>query len=385
MKTASDRARIAVLGYIVRGPLGGLAWHHAQYVAGLSDARHEVLFLEDSGDSPFCCYDPVRGLTDDNPGYGLTFAADLFSGLGLAERWAYLDRRRNQWLGPAAPRIPDFIATADIVLNLSLANEPAHGLEVRPLRIAVDTDPVFTQIRNLTEPGRRNLTEAHNRFFTYGANLPCPDAPADGIAWRPTRQPVVLRHWPVTPGKLEAPYTTVMQWDSYSEREWGGRRYGQKSLSFQPFMDIPRRSAARLEIALGSPHAPRAELRAAGWSLKDPREAVGTPWAFQEYLRASKGEFAVAKHGYATARCGWFSDRTAAYLASGRPAVVQDTGFTDWLSAPGGVLAFRDADEAVARIEEVEADYAKHCRLAREVAEEYFEAGKVLDALLEGM
>ena len=381
MKTASSRARIVVLGYIVRGPLGGLCWHHAQYLCGLKDAGHEVCFIEDSGDSAYCCYDPIRGVNDRNPDYGLRFAKELFDSIGHP-LWAYHDRATGKWYGAEKARIKEFIRSADMVLNLSLANSLDHGLESVPIRIAVDTDPVFTQIRNLADPERRKLTASHNRFFSYGANLPNSFAPDDGFPWQPTRQPVVLRLWPVSAPCANGAFTTVMQWDSYPAREWCGRRFGQKSESFTPFLDFPQRATGRFEIVLGSNHAPREALRARGWTLRSPNDGTLTPWAFQDFVRGSKAEFSVAKHGYVAARCGWFSDRTAAYLASGRPAVVEDTGFSEWLKAKGGVLSFRTPDEAAAQIENINRDYSQHCRMARGLAEEYFEATRVVRALI---
>lgn len=381
MRTGSRHLRIVVLGYIVRGPLGGLCWHHAQYLLGLQDAGHTVCFIEDSGASPYCCYDPIRGLTDSDPTYGLEFAAKFFHRLGVD--WAYHDRHSAQWHGPAAGRAVELCRSADVVLNLSLVNELEHGLDRVTLRIAVDTDPIFTQIRNLSDPSHFALTSSHNRFFTYGANLPNATAPDDGFPWAPTRQPVVLRLWPVVPPRENGAFTTVMQWDSYAEREWQGQRYGQKSASFDPFIDLPRRCSERLEVAMGSNSAPRDRLRAHGWRLCNPNEVLLTPQSFQDYVRDSKAEFSIAKHAYVVSQSGWFSDRTTAYLASGRPAVVEDTGFRRWLDVPGGVFAFRTPDEAVEAIELVSKDYIRQCRLAREVAETHFDDQTVVRELLQ--
>jgi hypothetical protein len=191
--------------------------------------------------------------------------------------------------------------------------------------------------------------------------------------------------WPVTPGPADGRFTTVMQWDSYPPREHGGRRYGMKSDSFAPYLDLPARTGRAFEIALGSESAPRDRLRAHGWMLRDPLEVTRDPWTYQRYLRESRAEFSVAKHGYVAARSGWFSERTAAYLASGRPALVQDTGFSAWLPAGAGLLPFSSPDEAAAGAEEIDRRYAFHCRAAREVAEQCFGADAVLGDLLEGM
>jgi len=107
------------------------------------------------------------------------------------------------------------------------------------------------------------------------------------------------------------------------------------------------------------------------------------PWPYRDYIRASRGEFTVAKDQNVRLRSGWFSERSACYLAAGRPVITQDTGFTDWLRADGGVLAFDSAESAVDALRRVAGDYDRHCREARALAEEYFTSGVVLTALME--
>ena len=174
-----------------------------------------------------------------------------------------------------------------------------------------------------------------------------------------------------------------MQWESYPAREYGGVAYGMKSDSFGPYEGLPGRVGPCFELAVGSPSAPRERLRESGWRLIDPHAATGDARSYQRFIGRSKGEFAVAKHGYVVGRTGWFSERSAAYLASGRPVVVQDTGFTDWLEPGAGVLAFRTPDEAAAGIEEVLHRGELHARAAREVALAYFDARIVLNRLVK--
>jgi hypothetical protein len=378
------RLRIIVLGYLVRGPLGGLAWHHLQYVVGLHRLGHDVYFLEDSDDYP-ACYDPARGVTDTDPSYGLRFAAEAFTRLGLANRWAYHDAHTGRWLGPCAEQAPNRFLPAEIVLNVSGVNPLRPWLNQVPVRVLIDTDPLFTQVRHLTDPAALELAQGHTAFFTFGENLArgTSAVPSDGLPWQATRQPIVLDLWPVTAGPAGGRFTSVMQWDSYPAREYGGQRYGMKAESFGPYADLPRDSGEILELAVGSASAPRPWLAGKGWVLQDPLYVTRDPWTYQAYIRGSKAEFGVAKHGYVRSRSGWFSERSAAYLASGRPVVVQDTGFTEWLPAGAGVLAFRTPDEARARIQEVSAAYQHHCQAARDVAERCFDSRCVLPLLLE--
>ncbi|HXQ73392.1 MAG TPA: hypothetical protein VN844_23020 [Pyrinomonadaceae bacterium] len=380
----TQRLRIVVLGYIVRGPIGGLAWHHLQYVLGLRELGHDVYFIEDSDDYP-SCYDPARGVVDTDPTYGLHFAARAFERLGFGEQWCYYNAHTDSWMGPLASRVREVCESAELLLNLSGVNPLRSWLAEVPRRAFVDTDPAFTQIRHLTDSHARALAATHNSFFTFAANIERADClvPADGFAWQPTRQPVQLDAWAVTPGQHKGSWTTVMQWDSYRALEYEGRRYGMKSDSFELFVDLPARAGRIFEIALGSESAPRDLLRAKDWRLLDPLEVTRDPWSYQEFIRGSKAEWSVAKQGYVASRSGWFSERSAAYLASGRPVLTQETGFSDWLQTGAGLLAFETMEEALAGMEEIDAAYEHHCRAARELVETFFDARKVLTHLIE--
>ena len=377
------KPRIIVLGYIVRGPIGGMAWHHLQYVLGLHRLGYDVYFAEDSDDYP-SCYDPARGIVDDDPRYGLDFCRQVFDRVGLSDRWCFYDAHQNLWHGPAAAQALELFASADILLNLSGINPLRDWAQDLPHRVLVDTDPLFTQIRHLTDPAALARATHHNAFFTFGENIPhgTSQVPNDGLAWQPTRQPVVIDAWPLTPGNPTGPFTSVMQWDSYPAVEYAGRRYEMKSRSFEPFFDLPSCVPQTLELALGSATAPRTKLRSHGWQLRDPLEVTRDPWTYQTYLEQSKAEFGLAKHGYVVSRCGWFSERSAAYLASGRPCLVQDTRFSDHLPTGAGLVPFQNLDDAIAGFADIDARYEKHCQAAREIAAEYFDSGKVLADLL---
>jgi Glycosyl transferases group 1 len=382
----NERLRIVVLGYIVRGPLGGLVWHHLQYVLGLQLLGHDVLFVEDSDDYP-ACYHPLLYQMTADPAYGLAFIRDAFEPCGLSGHWAYYDAHTQVWHGKPAEDTLAFLKTADCLLNLSGVNPLRAWFDPIPRRAFVDTDPVFTQIRHLTEPDAHSLAATHHTFFTFGENRGRPGCsmPEDGFPWQPTRQPVVLDLWSADEGNADAPWTTVMQWDSYRVRTYEGREFGMKSASFDPYRPLPTLVPETFELALGSENAPRAQLRAAGWRLCDPQSVAGTPGGYREYLRRSKGEWSVAKHGYVSSNCGWFSERSAAYLACGRPAIVQDTGFSRFFETGRGLFAFSTPEEAVEALGEASGDYARHCAAARETARRYFNASEVLTALLYRM
>lgn len=380
----SSSLRILVLGYVVRRPLGGGTWPTLQYALGLLRLGHDVWFLEDSEDYDFC-YDPSRHVTDKDPTYGLGYADRVFERVGLADRWAYYDAHKQTWHGPAGNKVPEIAATADLLLNVAGINPIRPWLKHVPRRAYIDIDPAFEQVRQLTDDHRRERARQHNVFFTDGENIPSGKAkvPDDGIAWETVRQPVVLDAWPVTPADPKARFTTVMLWDSYEPRDYEGYHFGMKSESFEPYLDLPQRAGPVFELALGSPNAPRNLLRENGWFVADPLEITKDPWTYQRYIQQSKGEFTVAKHGYVVSKCGWFSERSAHYLASGRPVITQETGFSEWLPTGAGLFSFTSPEDVLQALEELEGDYDHHCRAARALAEEYFDSDKVLSRLID--
>ena len=380
----TDKLRILVLGYVVRRPLGGGAWPTIQYALGLKRLGHEVYFLEDSEDWG-ACYDPSRHITDEDPSYGLKFAGQAFEAVGLGESWAYYNAHRDAWHGPCADKVHDICRSADLLINNSGVNPIRPWLDQVPRRVYIDTDPAFEQVRQLTDDFKKHRLAQHNVFFTLGENIPDGTArvPDDGVAWLATRQPVVLDCWPVTAGPADGRYTTVMLWDSYQPRELGEYRFGMKSESFEPYFDLPSQVTCKLELAVGGPQVPKQRLRDHGWQVIDPLIPTVDCQTYQAYLRNSRGEFTVAKHGYVVSASGWFSERSAHYLASGRPVVTQDTGFESWLPSGDGLLAFSSLTEAVEALQRVESDYQQHCLAARQLAEDFFDSDKVLTRLVE--
>jgi len=382
---SASRLRVLVLGYIVRRPLGGGTWPTLQYALGLARLGHEVYFLEDSDDY-LGCYDPSRHVTDADPSFGLRYAKTVFERVGLGSKWAYYDAHTGVWHGPCSDRVLKICANADLLLNVSGINPIRPWLAGVPRRAYIDTDPAFEQVRQLTDEHRRALALQHNVFFTLGENIPAGKAerlPEPTLIWRATRQPVVLDAWPVTEPPADGRFTTVMLWHSYRTREYQGQVFGMKSDSFRDFFDLPMRTDSALEIAVGGPDVPRDSLRRNGWSVINPLGPTEDPWTYQCYLRESKGEFTVAKHGYVTSYCGWFSERSAHYLASGRPVITQETGFSEWLPTGEGLFSFHSVDQALDALEQVESDLARHGRSARAIAEEYFDSDRVLTDFVE--
>lgn len=382
-RRGDGRLKIVVHGYVVRCPIGGMTWHYLQYAMGLARMGHDVYFIEVSDDFEQCCYDPVNHLVSSDPTVGIRYTAEVFERAGLGDRWAYHDRWGQGWLGPLGDDAAKHCREADVFVNPSGTCTVGPWFEDIPVRVMIDTDPGFEQVRQITVPARRQLVTEHTHFFTFGENIPAGTSllPDDGIPWKATRQPIVLDAWPVAPDPGNAPFTTVLQWDSYKTRTLGDLHLGMKSQSFQPYVARPSSTEERLQLALGGETAPREDLERAGWEIVDPLAVTRDPWTYGDYIRRSKGELTVAKHGYVVAKTGWFSERSAAYLASGRPVVTEDTGSP--VPSGAGLFTFDSPSGAAAALESVASDYGRHSRSARELAETWFGSGEILRDLLD--
>jgi len=363
---------------MVRYPVGGLCWHHLQYLVGLKRLGHHVTFFEDHGwDNS--CYDPVVGDMANDPTYGWKFLTALLAPHGLQGDGCYL-RSDGSTLGIPRQELAQRIREADVVLNLSNMNWIPE-MEHAQRRVLVDTDPTFTQLGF----GKDDDFKRDHARFTYGENVHragC-DMPTAGVRWLPTRQPVVLDLWPHAPGPQSGPFTSVLSWTAYGDREMNGRVYGQKDREFKPFMRLPSELGLPMTLAVNGPDAVKKELGDGGWEVIEPLEVTRTPQCYQAFISQSRAEFCVAKHGYVSTRSGWFSDRSTAYMAMGRPIVVQDTGFSDFLPVGQGLLAWRTPAEAKAALTAVCDNYPAHCAAARAIVEEHFSADKVLTQLLQ--
>jgi hypothetical protein len=371
--------KILCSGHLVRHPVGGHSWHHLQYLLGLQRLGHDLTFFEHYGWRN-SCYDPAQNVMTADPSYGIAYLKGLLRPHGLEERWCYL-AEDGQAYGMARERLRRICSECDVYLNLSNINW-IDELEECRRRVLVDTDPVLTQTGTF---GLGGPFSRYDALFTYGENVHQPgcEMPTGGAKWLPTRQPVVLDLWPVEAPDPTAPFTTVMNWKGYQDIEHGGRVYGQKDRQFEGYYALPHRVGENMQLAVRAPQTATERLVAGGWHLTDPLEVTRDPWTYQRYIQRSRAEFSVASHAYVATRCGWFSDRTTAYLASGRPAVIQDTGFSDWLPSGSGVMAFNTPEEAARAIREVNTRYAFHCREARQVAECYFDARRVLTELID--
>jgi hypothetical protein len=365
----------------------GEAWVRLSWVAGLRRLGFDVYFVEQIGRE--ACVDARGVLTEFADSVNLDWFRSATRQFGLADRSALVYSGGEQCAGVSWPRLLEAADSAELLVNISghLTLEPLLG---RIRRTAyVDLDPGFTQFWHADPDTPFTLAE-HTHYFTVGENVGCADCPipSSGIRWRPVRQPVLLESWPVVPATDRRRFTTVASWrGAFGPVSVGGRTYGLKVHEFRKILPLPRLARApTFEVALDIHPADArdlAALRENGWRVVEPGAVAGDPDAFRRYVQGSGAEFSVAQGIYAQTNSGWFSDRTVRYLASGKPALVQDTGFGRHLPTGAGLLAFRTLDEAAAGAEAILRDYDTHCRAARALAEDYFDSDKVLSRLLE--
>jgi hypothetical protein len=383
--------KIVVTGLIATYPLGGVAWDYLAYVSGFRRLGHEVFYLEDTGQ---WLYDPRAGTFTDDVGFNVAYLADTLSRADetMRTRWA-LRAPDGTYHGASLAEVERFCSAADLFLNVSGAcwlRDEYRGAR----RIAyLDSDPCYSQAKLLAvEHGTATadqaysvgLIRAHHCFFTFAENINDPSCaiPHSGLRWLPTRQPIVLDDWPFTFDPTARAYTTVMSWKTdVTLPNLAGVTYGGKDVEFARFIDLPSHTGVHLEVAL-SGTAPRDDLQRRGWHLVDAYEKSRTLDAYHAYLRSSRAEWSIAKNAYVASRSGWFSTRSAAYLALGKPVVVQDTGFRAHYPTGEGLFAFSTIGEAAEAIASIESAYRRQCDAARALAEQEFAAEMVLQQLL---
>jgi hypothetical protein len=380
-----------------------MAWMHMQIAAGLRRLGHDVYYFETTSTWP---YDPLRQMKVEDSDYAVPYLARVAEGFGLGDRWAY---RRSftdgEWFGLDRRRAEDLLAHADAVLNVSGSTRLAkEGLKVgRPVYFG--TDPVGHEIAYAKgDPVIRALIDEHHDCVTYGENIGNPDCPIPPLPRlrARTRQPVLLDCWQTGP-PTRSEFTTVGNWKQLGEDvEFRGETYlWSKHHEFLKFLDLPRRTGQQLELATNL--APRTPIRpddneaipalglvgddyrlleSHGWLLADGPAFSTDPWRYRDYVWASCGEFTVARDLNVRLRSGWFSERSACYLAAGRPVVTQNTGFGTVLPTGEGLFAFDRMEEILAAFDAIRSDPERHRRAARAIAEEYFRAETVLRKML---
>jgi hypothetical protein len=375
-------ATVIVSGALANKPgNAGGAWERMSWVLGLQRLGFDVWFVEQIASSECINEGGQRGSL---PG------SIQLAWFESVTRWFHVEHRsvlieddgrschRITW-----SELEKLADSADLLVNLSGHLSIPEICDRIGRKVYVDVDPGFTQFWH-QDPSIEFRLEGHHDYFTIAENIGKPECgiPTCGIRWRTVRQPVVLDHWPVASVKSCDRFTTVASWrGAFGPVEANGRKFGLKVHEFRKFIGFPTQVSVPCELALSIDRADecdRLALEQHGWQLVDPHSVAGTPAMFRDYVQQSGAEFSVAQGIYVDTSSGWFSDRTIRYLASGKPVLIQDTGFGNILPVGKGLVSFRAMEEAIDGARSILNDYPEHCTTARAIAEEHFDSDIVL-------
>jgi hypothetical protein len=384
--TRPHRGKIIVTGILFWFPLAGVTYQFLHYLLALRRLGYDPYYIEDC---PRWVYDPrLNDISPDASG-NVAAVAPALEAHGFAGRWAfrgsYPDGRCH---GMTEGQIIRLYREADALLNVTAAQDIREEQRACRRRIYVESDPFAGQVKLARgDPRTTAELEAHHVHFSFGENLGAPDCdlPVERFRWLPTRQPVVLDLWATPPGPGGRVYNTIATWNNKGKDlvHRGDTYYWTKDREFLKFLDLPRRRPVPFELAAGVDDAARVLLGQNGWRLTPSIPISEDVSRYRAYIQGSRGEFTVARDQYVRPNTGWFSDRSACYLAAGRPVIMQETGFSKFLPAGKGLFVFRTMDDVLAAVDAIESDYEGNCRAAREIAAEYFAAEKVVGSLME--
>jgi hypothetical protein len=373
--------KIIIAGTIGQSGVGGQAWATLQYLLGFRALGHDALYLEDCGE----CSWIFNWETDEwtrELDYPSNFVRQCLEPFGFGNRWIY--RSDDGSRGMPLEEFLDFCDGADLLIMRAAPLWVWRKEFTLPRRrVFIDVDPGFTQmsIANGDKGWIIGVGRADKRF-TVGQRIGASDCavPMEGGPWFKTLPPVALQEWPMQT-ESATHFTSVIRWQGLREVNFQGTAYGQRDKQFGKYIDLPRMQAQKFCLAMMGTKPET--LTSHGWEVAPGEIISKTPQSYREFIQKSRAEFSVPKHGYVETRGGWFSDRSVCYLASGRPVLIEDTGLAEWLPAAEGVVLFRNVDEAVKGIDEINSDYERHSAAARHLAETVFAADVVLPKFIE--
>jgi hypothetical protein len=374
---------IIVAGSVAQRPgRGGHTWVFLQYLLGFRRLGFDVLLLDRL--EPEMVIDGRRSV-EDSP--NVRYLQEVMRRFDLADKYSLSYDGGSKWVGLPGDEVLERVRESHLLLNFNGFISDEQILEAAPLPVYLDIDPGFGQMWH--ELGLHDPFPGHDAYVTVGESIGQPgcDLPTCGLDWITTPQPVVLDLWPPTGGGEL--FTTIASWRGpFAPIEYGAATYGLRVHEWRELAPLPSLSDQSFEVALDIDPSDEADvelLRSNSWSLVDPLLVAGDPWAYQRYVQGSKAELMVAKNIYVRSASGWFSDRSICYLASGKPVLAQDTGFTRHHPTGEGLVAFTTLDEALAGVEAIASDYERHAQAARALAVERFESSVVLRRLLDSL
>ena len=388
--TRTGRRKIVLLGMMTKMPVAGVVWETVQYLRGFELLGFDAYYVEAHARTP----GPLMlREEDDGSALAAAYIRESLSPFGLGDRWAFhaLHEEEPCVLGMSERELMRLYSSAEAIVNLYAGTVPRPEHYETGRLVLLDTDPCELQIELYErDRGAIDFLEPHAAFFTWAENYGRPGCRlpiTELFDFKPTRMPIVPDFW-LGGGADSGLYTTIGNWNQpWRNIVFRGERFTwSKDVEFRKFLELPSHGKAQFELALSSyEQADRDLLESRGWSVRHGLDVSTDIESYRSYLLGSRGEFTVAKDQNVRLKSGWFSDRSAAYLAAGRPVVTQDTGFGCALPTGEGLFAFETMDDIVAAIEAIETDYARARRAAFDVAREYFDAQLVLGQMLEEM
>jgi hypothetical protein len=384
--TRPRKGPIIVFGILFWFPLAGVTYQFLHFLIGLRRLGYDPYYIEDSGR---WIYDPtLNDLSPDATG-NLNAVVPILEAHGFKDRWAFRGNYPGgHCYGMTEENILRLYREGHAFLNVTGAQELRDEHMACRRRIYVETDPVAAQIK-VAQGNKETIAalKAHDTHFSYGGNFGKADCrvPLEGFNWLPTVQPVVLDLWKNTvPRNNGAAFNTIATWHNKGKDIVynGETYYWSKDREFKKILDLPKRRAVPFELAVGVDDKTRRLLQKNQWRVTDPIKLSRDLASYRGFILKSRGEFTVAKDQNIRLRSGWFSDRSACYLAASRPVINQDTAFGNYLPTGKGLFSFQTMDDILTAVDEIESDYEGNCRAAREIAAEYFAAEKVLQSLM---
>ncbi|HVJ54035.1 MAG TPA: hypothetical protein VM689_16320 [Aliidongia sp.] len=383
---ASEKKTVLVLHLAGQIPLAGIAWQALHYVLGLRRLGYDVWYIEDSGANP---YDPRKQSIVEDCSYNVEFVKAMMERFDLGDRWAYWDAAKDVVHGISKERLLALYGEASALFNLCGATRLREEHLACPIRVFVDTDPVFEQAKVAAgDPDSLDYLGMHTHLFTYGENLGAEDCPVPMVKfdWKKTRPPVLVDLWDAGSVAAGPFFTSVATWENKGKDiRVGDETYRwSKHVNFLRFLDLPRQAMQPFRLAMTPPTPDvEARVREGGWDIVDPVPISADMQSYRDFIVTSRGEFTVAKDIYVRPKSGWFSDRSVCYLAAGRPVITQETGFSKFVETGRGLFPFSSLEEIREAVSRINTDYAQQSVGAIEVAYEFFDADAVLRKMVK--
>jgi len=382
---SDSKGKIIVFGILFWYPLAGVTYQFLHYLIGLRRLGYDPYYIEDSGR---WIYDPRINEFSPDATNNLQAIVPVLEAHGFGDRWAFRGNYpEGKCYGMTEPQILQLYRDADAFLNVTGAQELREEHLGCKRRIYVESDPFASQVKVAKkDEGMIKALAAHDTLFSFGENLGAQDCdvPIEKLQWLPTRQPVVVDLW--NNGQVGgSAYTSITTWHNKGKNlEWRGDTwYWTKDREVEKFLDLPQRRPQQFELATGVGEEVQRLLRDHRWRQLDSVDISRDADRYRAYIQQSRAEFTVARDQYVRPKTGWFSDRSACYLAAGRPVITEETGFSKFIPAGKGLFGFKTMEDVLNAVDKIESDYEGNCQAAREIATEYFGAEKVVGSLMK--